>query len=45
MRKLLGRGDFLLVNKGQVVQFQAAWVEEREIAEWILDIRYWILDT
>ncbi len=38
--KLLGRGDFLLVNKGQVVRFQAAWVEEREIREWILDTGY-----
>jgi len=31
--KLLGRGDFLLVNKGQVVRFQAAWAGEGEIVE------------
>jgi S-DNA-T family DNA segregation ATPase FtsK/SpoIIIE len=30
--KLLGRGDFVLVNKGQVHRFQAAWAAEREIA-------------
>lgn len=29
--KLLGRGDFLLVVKGEVVRFQAAYVGEREI--------------
>ena len=33
--KLLGRGDFLLVNRGQVVRFQAAWVEEKEIRDWM----------
>jgi len=31
--KLLGRGDFLLVNKGQVVRFQGAWAAEGEIVE------------
>jgi S-DNA-T family DNA segregation ATPase FtsK/SpoIIIE len=30
--KLLGRGDFLLVVKGEVVRFQAAYVGGREIA-------------
>lgn len=29
--KLLGRGDFLLVAKGHVTRFQAAYVNEREI--------------
>ena len=43
--KLLGRGDFLLVNKGQVVRFQAAWVEEREIREWISDPGGWKTDN
>lgn len=31
--KLLGRGDFLLVAKGQVTRFQAAYVSEKEIRE------------
>jgi len=31
--KLLGRGDFLLVNRGQVVRFQAAWVDEGRMVE------------
>ena len=31
--KLLGRGDFLLVNKGEVVRFQAAYAAEPDIAE------------
>jgi S-DNA-T family DNA segregation ATPase FtsK/SpoIIIE len=30
--KLLGRGDFLLVVKGEVVRFQAAYVSEGEVA-------------
>jgi DNA segregation ATPase FtsK/SpoIIIE-like protein len=30
--KLLGRGDFLLVMKGEVVRFQAAYVSEGEVA-------------
>jgi S-DNA-T family DNA segregation ATPase FtsK/SpoIIIE len=30
--KLLGRGDFLLVVKGEVTRFQAAYVSEAEIA-------------
>jgi len=32
---LLGRGDFLLVIKGEVVRFQAAYVSERE-ARWVV---------
>jgi S-DNA-T family DNA segregation ATPase FtsK/SpoIIIE len=31
--KLLGRGDFLLVAKGHVTRFQAAYVSEQEIRE------------
>lgn len=31
--KLLGRGDFLLVAKGQVVRFQAAYVSDAEIRQ------------
>jgi S-DNA-T family DNA segregation ATPase FtsK/SpoIIIE len=31
--KLLGRGDFLLVAKGQVTRFQAAYVSEQEIKQ------------
>ncbi|MCL4301321.1 MAG: AAA family ATPase [Anaerolineae bacterium] len=31
--KLLGRGDFLLVVKGQVTRFQAAYVSEQEIMQ------------
>ena len=31
--KLLGRGDFLLVAKGHVTRFQAAYVNEQEIRE------------
>jgi S-DNA-T family DNA segregation ATPase FtsK/SpoIIIE len=31
--KLLGRGDFLLVVKGQVTRFQAAYVSEAEIRQ------------
>ncbi|MFN8457427.1 MAG: DNA translocase FtsK [Anaerolineae bacterium] len=31
--KLLGRGDFLLVVKGQVTRFQAAYVSETEIRQ------------
>ena len=30
--KLLGRGDFLIVNRGQVIRFQAAFVPEAQIA-------------
>jgi S-DNA-T family DNA segregation ATPase FtsK/SpoIIIE len=40
--KLLGRGDFLLVAKGQVTRFQAAYVSESEIQEVVrqLQARY-----
>ncbi len=31
--KLLGRGDFLLVAKGQVTRFQAAYISETEIKQ------------
>jgi S-DNA-T family DNA segregation ATPase FtsK/SpoIIIE len=31
--KLIGRGDFLLVNRGQVVRFQAAWIDETQISQ------------
>jgi S-DNA-T family DNA segregation ATPase FtsK/SpoIIIE len=31
--KLLGRGDFLLVVKGQVTRFQAAYISEAEIKQ------------
>lgn len=31
--KLLGRGDFLLVAKGQVVRFQAAYISESDIRQ------------
>jgi DNA segregation ATPase FtsK/SpoIIIE-like protein len=37
--KLLGRGDFLLVNKGQVVRFQAAWVDDNQMAELCKQVR------
>ena len=33
--KLLGRGDFLLVAKGQVTRFQAAYVSEQDISEMV----------
>ncbi|MDH7486377.1 MAG: hypothetical protein QHJ81_08910, partial [Anaerolineae bacterium] len=35
--KLLGRGDFVLVCKGQVVRFQAAWAGEEEIRGWVVE--------
>ncbi|MEA3336037.1 MAG: DNA translocase FtsK [Chloroflexota bacterium] len=31
--KLLGRGDFLLINKGQIVRFQAAYAPEVDIRQ------------
>jgi len=37
--KLLGRGDFLLVVKGNVTRFQAAYVDEREIRQVISRMR------
>lgn len=33
--KLLGRGDFLLVAKGEVIRFQAAYVAEEELRQWV----------
>ena len=33
--KLMGRGDFLLVVKGETTRFQAAYVSEREAAEMV----------
>ncbi|MCS6845130.1 MAG: DNA translocase FtsK [Caldilineales bacterium] len=32
--KLLGRGDFLLVARGEVIRFQAAYVAEEELGGW-----------
>jgi S-DNA-T family DNA segregation ATPase FtsK/SpoIIIE len=37
--KLLGRGDFLLVAKGDVVRFQAAYAGEADIAEQVARLR------
>jgi S-DNA-T family DNA segregation ATPase FtsK/SpoIIIE len=37
--KLLGRGDFLLVVKGEVVRFQAAYIGEREIEAMVGKLR------
>jgi S-DNA-T family DNA segregation ATPase FtsK/SpoIIIE len=37
--KLLGRGDFLLVTKGQVIRFQAAYVNRREIYQILSQMR------
>ncbi|HSN77520.1 MAG TPA: DNA translocase FtsK [Anaerolineae bacterium] len=37
--KLLGRGDFLLVAKGNVIRFQAAYATEEEMAQTALGIR------
>ncbi|GAB4534645.1 MAG: hypothetical protein Kow0063_17980 [Anaerolineae bacterium] len=37
--KLLGRGDFLLVVKGEVTRFQAAYVSEAEIARVVSRLR------
>jgi DNA segregation ATPase FtsK/SpoIIIE, S-DNA-T family len=31
--KLLGRGDFLLVSKGEVIRFQAAYIPEGDMRE------------
>ena len=36
--KLLGRGDFVLVNKGDVVRFQGAWAEEAEIVQRVKEV-------
>ena len=35
----MGRGDFLLVVKGEVTRFQAAYVSEREVAEMVDKLR------
>jgi DNA segregation ATPase FtsK/SpoIIIE-like protein len=37
--RLLGRGDFLLVVKGQVTRFQAAYVAQQEIEAVISKLR------
>lgn len=37
--RLLGRGDFLLVTKGQVIRFQAAYAEATEMDEIIAQVR------
>ncbi len=37
--KLLGRGDFLLVAKGDVIRFQAAYATEEEMSQATLGIR------
>ena len=37
--RLLGRGDFLVVAKGQVTRMQAAYISETEIAEVITQLR------
>ena len=37
--KLLGRGDFLLVSKGEVIRFQAAYVAEGDMRELSLRVR------
>jgi S-DNA-T family DNA segregation ATPase FtsK/SpoIIIE len=37
--RLLGRGDFLLVAKGQVIRFQAAYAGDVEMAEIVARIR------
>jgi len=37
--RLMGRGDFLLVVKGQVVRFQGAFISEEEIRELVAQRR------
>ena len=37
--KLMGRGDFLLVIKGEVTRFQAAYVSERDVVEMVGKLR------
>jgi len=37
--RLLGRGDFLLVAKGQVIRFQAAYADNRELAALVAQVR------
>ena len=36
--RLLGRGDFLLVARGEVLRFQAAWVGPREVEEAVREL-------
>jgi len=37
--RLLGRGDFLLVAKGQLIRFQAAYAADDELAAIVAQIR------
>jgi len=37
--RLLGRGDFILVAKGQVIRFQAAYAGSSEVAEIVAQVR------
>ncbi len=37
--RLLGRGDFLLVAKGQTIRFQAAWVTASEVTQAATQLR------
>lgn len=37
--KLLGRGDFLLVGRGEIIRFQAAYASEQELAHLVLTLR------
>ena len=37
--KLLGRGDFLLVTKGQVTRFQAAYISDQEISQVVTQLQ------
>jgi S-DNA-T family DNA segregation ATPase FtsK/SpoIIIE len=37
--RLLGRGDFLLVAKGQVIRFQAAYADSRELSGLVDQVR------
>jgi S-DNA-T family DNA segregation ATPase FtsK/SpoIIIE len=37
--RLLGRGDFLLVTKGQIIRFQAAYASNGELTEIVARVR------
>jgi S-DNA-T family DNA segregation ATPase FtsK/SpoIIIE len=37
--RLLGRGDFLLIAKGQTIRFQAAFADSRELANLVAQVR------
>jgi DNA segregation ATPase FtsK/SpoIIIE-like protein len=37
--RLLGRGDFILVAKGQVIRFQGAYADNRKIASVVAQVR------